>query len=88
MAGSSSSSVLVERSCQKLREGQGATFSFTSDCTGGGDVVEAATEDVPVCWICLDPASSHRPLTLPCNCPRYCHQVCLARWQLQSAGTR
>jgi hypothetical protein len=28
------------------------------------------------------------PLILPCRCPRPVHARCLARWQLQSAGTR
>lgn len=61
------------------------TFSFTSDCT----VPNADPgEDTPICWICLDPACPDRPLTRPCKCPRYCHPTCLARWQLQSAGTR
>lgn len=68
----------------KVKE-KGATFSFTSDCT----VPSAETpEDAPICWICLDPSTPERPLTQPCKCPRYCHPLCLARWQLQSAGTR
>ncbi|GMH33955.1 hypothetical protein BSKO_01789 [Bryopsis sp. KO-2023] len=69
---------------RKLKE-RGSTFSFTSDCT----VPSAETvEDAPICWICLDPSTPERELTLPCKCPRHCHPLCLARWQLQSAGTR
>lgn len=87
MAESSTPSTLPEPSAQKHQESAKATFSFTSDCTGFRDVAEPA-EEIPVCWICLDPGSPDRPLALPCRCPRYCHNVCLARWQLQSAGTR
>lgn len=44
-----------------------------------------SSEDTPVCWICLDQSG---PLVYPCKCPRVAHPKCLARWQLQSAGTR
>jgi len=39
-----------------------------------------------VCWICLDGAGAQE-LARPCRCPRLVHKQCLARWQLQSAGT-
>jgi hypothetical protein len=39
-----------------------------------------------VCWICLDPAGAHGTLERPCACPRSVHAMCLARWQLHSAG--
>lgn len=42
-------------------------------------------EDAPLCWICLDIGGE---LIYPCKCPRTAHKRCLARWQLQSAGTR
>lgn len=45
----------------------------------------SSSEDAPVCWICLD---SQGPLIFPCKCPRTAHPRCLARWQLQSAGSR
>lgn len=45
-------------------------------------------EDLPICWICLDGPSIDRPLMHPCRCPSYVHSTCIARWQLQSAGTR
>ncbi|KAL4451767.1 hypothetical protein ABPG75_007429 [Micractinium tetrahymenae] len=45
----------------------------------------SSSEDAPVCWICLD---STGPLVFPCKCPRTAHPRCLARWQLQSAGSR
>jgi len=35
------------------------------------------------CWLCLEQDSS---LERPCNCPRYSHPVCLARWQVRCAG--
>lgn len=38
-----------------------------------------------MCWICLDLGGD---LVYPCKCPRMAHKACLARWQLQSAGTR
>lgn len=40
------------------------------------------------CWICLGDATDKGdgPLMQPCLCPRYAHQRCLARWQLQNAG--
>lgn len=39
-----------------------------------------------MCWICLEPGTVHNDLRQPCQCPRYVHTRCLARWQLQSAG--
>ena len=45
-------------------------------------------QDSPVCWICLDSERPHRHLVQPCACPRFAHAHCLARWQLQSAGSR
>ena len=43
-------------------------------------------QDPDVCWICLDDSG---PLASACECPnRLCHPDCLARWQLQSAGSR
>lgn len=41
-----------------------------------------------MCWICLDGSKPDVQLVQPCNCPRFAHKHCLARWQLQSAGTR
>lgn len=51
-------------------------------------VVAAEAEDLPICWICLDGPTIDRPLMHPCRCPSYVHASCIARWQLQSAGTR
>ena len=44
--------------------------------------------DAAVCWICLDGARPDAPLSHACACPRWTHSACLARWQLQSAGTK
>ena len=44
-----------------------------------------SSDDAPLCWICLDIGGE---LVYPCKCPRMAHRRCLARWQLQSAGTR
>jgi hypothetical protein len=44
-----------------------------------------SSDDSPMCWICLDLGGE---LVYPCRCPRMAHKACLARWQLQSAGTR
>lgn len=44
--------------------------------------------DPDVCWICLDSSTSACQLIRPCACPRTTHAKCIARWQLQSAGTR
>eukprot|EP00210_Caulerpa_lentillifera_P000818 g792.t1 len=52
------------------------------------DCSSQTEEDRNVCWICLEGESPVRPLVQPCKCPRYCHSRCLARWQLQSAGTK
>lgn len=41
-----------------------------------------------VCWVCLGAGTPDDELTKPCCCPRLCHAACIARWQLQSAGTR
>eukprot|EP00884_Botryococcus_braunii_P010561 jgi/Botrbrau1/19506/Bobra.0035s0007.1 len=49
---------------------------------------EVSGEDVPNCWICLDENRTGAPLLKPCACPRHAHDKCLARWQLQSAGSR
>ncbi len=38
-----------------------------------------------MCWICLGEQAG---LMRPCACPRFAHPHCLARWQLQSAGSR
>ena len=40
------------------------------------------------CWICLGDAAAAESgsMIAPCLCPRYAHQKCLARWQLQNAG--
>ena len=48
------------------------------------------TDSDEVCWICLDSCNSpSKPVVaMPCKCPRRAHRSCLARWQLQSAGTR
>lgn len=54
-----------------------------ADSTGVGGV-----QDIPICWICLDVARPDRRLVQPCACPRFAHAQCLARWQLQSAGSR
>eukprot|EP00878_Enallax_costatus_P001932 GHUV01002095.1.p1 GENE.GHUV01002095.1~~GHUV01002095.1.p1 ORF type:complete len:205 (+),score=47.12 GHUV01002095.1:95-709(+) len=51
----------------------------TSEC---GDVCSDMGD---VCWICLEGASAGE-LRSVCKCPRKCHQKCLARWQLHSAG--
>ena len=50
--------------------------------TGPSDGLEAT------CWICLGDATNTESgeMIQPCLCPRYAHQKCLARWQLQSAG--
>lgn len=37
------------------------------------------------CWICL--SDNGAPLMKPCACPKVVHAKCLARWQLQKAGT-
>lgn len=74
----------VIKKADKAASGLGIV-SLTTDCTGGDEEFE---QDTPVCWICLDASTSENPLFLPCSCPRYCHAKCLARWQLQSAGTR
>ncbi|WIA44088.1 hypothetical protein OEZ86_010441 [Tetradesmus obliquus] len=51
-------------------------------------VLAEADDDLPICWICLGHSEPDRPLTHPCRCPSWCHATCVARWQLQSAGTR
>eukprot|EP00775_Hariotina_reticulata_P001561 gene1561-1901_t len=50
------------------------------------NVMAEANDDV--CWICLDGPSLDRPLQHACRCPSWTHATCIARWQLQSAGTR
>lgn len=39
------------------------------------------------CFICLADGTPDRPLQRPCPCPRPVHATCLARWQLNKAGT-
>ena len=43
---------------------------------------------VDACWVCLDVEGQPGDGSLfqPCNCPRVVHPLCLARWQLRSAG--
>ncbi|GBF92301.1 hypothetical protein Rsub_05384 [Raphidocelis subcapitata] len=50
--------------------------------------IVAEADDSPICWVCLDGPAPDRPLVHPCRCPSWCHARCIARWQLQSAGTR
>ena len=45
-------------------------------------------DEKEVCWICLEGGSEENPLVAPCKCPRKGHAKCLARWQLQSAGSK
>ncbi|CAK0738761.1 hypothetical protein CVIRNUC_001089 [Coccomyxa viridis] len=61
-------------------------FSGNTSFSDGQTVHQA--EDVPICWICLDTARPDAGLVTPCACPRQAHAQCLARWQLQSAGSR
>ncbi|KAI8462819.1 MAG: hypothetical protein J3K34DRAFT_389394 [Monoraphidium minutum] len=63
----------------KQRSGQQAPRTVT---------VLAEADDCPICWICLDGPGPDRPLVHPCRCPSWVHAPCIARWQLQSAGTR
>lgn len=46
------------------------------------------TSENEACWICLDSGEAGDMLIQPCSCPRHVHSKCLARWQLQSAGTK
>ncbi|PNW86026.1 hypothetical protein CHLRE_03g206481v5 [Chlamydomonas reinhardtii] len=76
------------RAASKCRHG-GTEVS----CRGGplhDDVMDTSCSDEQgdVCWVCLDGPSADKPLIRPCKCPRFCHSVCIARWQLQSAGSR
>ena len=45
-------------------------------------------ENKDVCWICLEAEKEGHSLVSPCKCPRKAHPKCLARWQLQSAGSK
>ncbi|CAG9462571.1 unnamed protein product [Pedinophyceae sp. YPF-701] len=60
-----------------------------AELSDSGHTTEVDAED-EVCWICLDGADPEAKggLHRPCKCPRFIHDQCLARWQLQSAGTR
>lgn len=44
------------------------------------------SDEMDCCWICLEGEKHGDPLVQPCNCPRKVHRVCLAKWQLHSAG--
>lgn len=76
---------------RNIGEGTSASYSFHSDCTVTNQIPnqqQQSADDTNICWICLDTGTEERPLTQPCKCPRFCHAKCLARWQLQSAGTK
>lgn len=45
-------------------------------------------DEKETCWICLDGSEDEHALVAPCKCPRKAHAKCLARWQLQSAGSK
>lgn len=47
---------------------------------------EEAEDGEACCFICLDGPRPGEPLEHPCCCPRAVHAVCLAKWQLTSAG--
>lgn len=66
-------------------------FSFSASatsCTDTSQLAGSIIEDHPICWICLDLPRPEACLLQPCKCPRFAHAHCLARWQLQSAGSR
>lgn len=46
-------------------------------------------DDEPTCWICLtsDDGPHGHLARMPCKCPKHVHPPCLARWQLQRAGS-
>lgn len=79
--GSSSSATELDKPTSAAREVR--CFSSPELSTAS-----QAEEEKNICWICLESDKPSRPLEQPCKCPRYCHLRCLARWQLQSAGTR
>jgi RING-variant domain len=56
------------------------------ECASTGAPVSAHNAAAQECWICLGTAKG--ALTQPCSCPGFAHRACLARWQLQKAGTR
>jgi RING-variant domain len=56
------------------------------ECASTGAPVSAHNAAAQECWICLGTAKG--ALTQPCRCPGFAHRACLARWQLQKAGTR
>ncbi|KAK9804179.1 hypothetical protein WJX73_009336 [Symbiochloris irregularis] len=73
----------------RRKRNTGESFSFAANCAEGqASCSVEVPQDAPVCWICLDGPSSLACLVQPCRCPRFAHAHCLARWQLQSAGSR
>ena len=51
-------------------------------------VTEYLRSEPDTCWICLT-SDSEGSLVNPCRCPgKRVHAACMARWQLQKAGTR
>eukprot|EP00955_Chlamydomonas_euryale_P098565 365154-Chlamydomonas_euryale.AAC.21 len=56
--------------------------SSSSGCDGRGDNAGFGDD---VCFICLDSEGVTRA---PCACPMLVHARCMARWQLQRAGSR
>ena len=57
----------------------------TADPEDTGDDPRTAN-DHRRCWICLEDERAG-PLAWPCLCPRAAHAKCIARWQLQRAGS-
>ena len=49
---------------------------------------DSGDDNKDVCWICLEEETEDQCLVAPCKCPRKAHPKCLARWQLQSAGSK
>jgi hypothetical protein len=45
-------------------------------------------DDDDVCWVCLEGSLPDNLIKSPCNCSQFSHTACLARWQLQSVGTK
>ena len=62
--------------------GGGAPLAPLAERSSSGESEEAC------CWVCLSAGTPDEPLVSPCKCPRKCHERCLARWQLHSAGRR
>eukprot|EP00951_Prasinocladus_malaysianus_P045601 scaffold610712_cov42-Prasinocladus_malaysianus.AAC.1 len=72
---------------QQQRDIEAVADFYTRNDQSDKQSSDSDSDDKEACWICLDEGTDDDGLVSNCKCPRKAHAKCLARWQLQSAGS-